>query len=164
MLDNAQEKEKGLVAQRRSPSPDNTCGIKYSSEDAGILVNYTIAIVEYTRLCGPLKAAIERMHELEREIEENDRLQREQTQQDEDKEEEEEEELTEKDLPRLQNEVQDLQAQFDAAVVEKHSLEMELTSMKERLKAATNMMGRWDSFCIKNVILKHGLQFEAPRG
>ena len=41
------------------------------------MVNYTIAIVEYTRLCGPLKQAIERMHELEREIEENERLQRE---------------------------------------------------------------------------------------
>jgi dynein heavy chain len=154
LLDNAAEKEKGFVAQRRSPSPDNTRGItiaaaKYASEDAATLVNYTIAIVEYTQLCGPLKAAIERMHELEREIEENDRLQREQGEQEEEKEEDacnkatEVEELTEKDLPRLQDEVHDLQAQFDAAVVQKHSLEMELTSMKERLKAATNMIGRY---------------------
>ena len=36
-----------------------------------------MAIVEYTRLCGPLKAAQERMQELQREIEENERLQRE---------------------------------------------------------------------------------------
>ena len=35
------------------------------------------AIVEYTRLCGPLKAALERLQELQREIEENERLQRE---------------------------------------------------------------------------------------
>lgn len=74
------------MAQRRSPSPDNTRGItiaaaKYASEDAATLVNYTIAIVEYTRLCGPLKAALEKMHELEREIEENDRLAKEKEEQ-----------------------------------------------------------------------------------
>ena len=33
--------------------------------------------MEYTRLCGPLKAAMERVHELQREIEENERIQRE---------------------------------------------------------------------------------------
>ena len=76
------ELEKSLKATRRSPSPDNTRGItlsaaKYSSEDAATLVSYTIAIVEYTRLCGPLKQSLERKHELEREIEENERLQRE---------------------------------------------------------------------------------------
>lgn len=54
----------------------------------------------------------------------------------------EEEDLTEDDLPRIKTEVSDLQAQFDAAVDEKHSLEMELTSMKERLKAATEMIAR----------------------
>lgn len=51
-------------------------GAKYSSEDSAVLVQYTIAIVEYTRRCGPLKAAMERMHELEREIEENERMQK----------------------------------------------------------------------------------------
>ena len=71
-----------IHAKKRTPSPDHTKGItianaKYSSEDAATLVQYTIAIVEYTRRCGPLKASIERMHELQREIEENDRLQRE---------------------------------------------------------------------------------------
>ena len=79
------EKEKSFVPHRRSPSPENSRGItiaaaKYSSEDAATLVNYTIAIVEYTRLCGPLKTAIERMHELEREIEENARIQKEKEQ------------------------------------------------------------------------------------
>ena len=53
-----------------------------------------------------------------------------------------EEDLSEEDLPRIEQEVTDLQAQFDRAVVEKHSLEMELQSMKERLKAATDMVDR----------------------
>ena len=66
---------------KRTPSPENSKGIsiaaaKFSSEDCAVLVQYTIAIVEYTRLCGPLKAAMERLNELEREIEENERLQR----------------------------------------------------------------------------------------
>ena len=53
-----------------------------------------------------------------------------------------EEELTESDLERIEKEVEDLQDEFDKAVVEKHSLELELTSMKERLKAATDLMQR----------------------
>ena len=53
-----------------------------------------------------------------------------------------EEELTSNDLGRIESEVEDLQDQFDKAVVEKHSLELELTSMKERLKAATDLMQR----------------------
>ena len=70
------------MAVKRSASPQGrTAGIsvsaaKYSSEDCATLVQYTIAIVEYTRRCGPLKAAMERMHELEREIEENERMQK----------------------------------------------------------------------------------------
>ena len=73
-------------AKKRSQSPDNAKGIsianaKYSSEDAAVLVQYTIAIVEYTRHCGPLKASLERMHELQREIEENERIQKEKEEQ-----------------------------------------------------------------------------------
>lgn len=48
---------------------------KYSSEDCAVLVQYAIAIVEYTRLCGPLKIALEKQNELLREIEENERVQ-----------------------------------------------------------------------------------------
>ena len=67
---------------RRTPSPDNSRGItiaaaKFSSEDAAVLVQYTIAIIEFTRLCGPLKSALEKQHKLEREIEENERIARE---------------------------------------------------------------------------------------
>lgn len=53
-----------------------------------------------------------------------------------------EEEYDESDLPRVQEEVNALQAEFDQSVVEKHSLEMELISMNERLKAATEMVER----------------------
>jgi hypothetical protein len=79
------EKERSLRPERRSPSPENSKGItiaaaKYSSEDAATLLNYTIAIVEYTRLCGPLRASLDRMTELQREIDENQRLQREKEQ------------------------------------------------------------------------------------
>jgi len=56
-----------------------------------------------------------------------------------------EEDYEEDDLPRIQAEVNALQAEFDQAVVEKHSLEMELISMNERLKAATEMVDRWDA-------------------
>ena len=48
----------------------------------------------------------------------------------------------ESDLPGLQDTVNSLQQQFDQSVVEKHSLEMELQSMNERLKAATEMVDR----------------------
>ncbi|XP_067674368.1 uncharacterized protein [Haliotis asinina] len=157
LLDNAAEKT--FMAVKRTPSPDGTKGItisgaKYSSEDCATLVQYTIAIVEYTRLCGPLRAAMEKLSELEREIEENERLQRQQeeearirreqaSQPDKDAHEtsdEPDEDLSEADLPRVQEVVNKLQSQFDQAVVQKHSLEMELQSMNERLKAAVEMV------------------------
>jgi len=40
---------------------------RYSSEDAAVLVEYVISIVEYTRLCGPLKHAIDHLQQLETE-------------------------------------------------------------------------------------------------
>ncbi|KAL4232681.1 hypothetical protein ACF0H5_007369 [Mactra antiquata] len=154
LLENAQDIN--IAAKKRTSSPDNARGItiagaRYSSEDSATLVQYTIAIVEYTRRCGPLKAALEKMNELQREIEENDRIQKEKEKeaerkdtepQEPEKEEEPEPEVEyeEEDLPRIQEEVNQLQAEFDQAVVEKHSLEMELISMNERLKAATEMV------------------------
>ena len=55
---------------------------------------------------------------------------------------EDEASLTESDIARLQQEVNSLQQQFDVAVDDKHSLELELVSMKERLKAASDMIER----------------------
>lgn len=43
---------------------------RYSSEDAAVLVEYVLSIVEYTLLCGPLKYAIERVGNLESMLEE----------------------------------------------------------------------------------------------
>ncbi|XP_025098007.1 LOW QUALITY PROTEIN: dynein gamma chain, flagellar outer arm-like [Pomacea canaliculata] len=166
MLENASDKtfqatkQSIQVAQGR-PSGITISAAKYSSEDCATLVQYTIAIVEYTRRCLPLKTATERMNELEREIEENERQQKQAEQEallreklkkrshsknkkpkkEEKKEEEEmEEELSEVDLPRIQEEVNQLQQEFDQSVVEKHSLQMELQSMNERLKAASELV------------------------
>ncbi|KAL5010133.1 hypothetical protein ScPMuIL_012438 [Solemya velum] len=147
LLENATDMS--FKAVKRSPSPDNAKGItiaaaKYSSEDCATLVQYTIAIVEYTRRCGPLKVSMERLHELEREIEENERLQKELEEEPKEEVEEKIQEpdiiYTEDDLPMIQGEVNDLQEQFDQSVMEKHSLQMELHSMIERLKAATEMI------------------------
>ncbi|CAH1799095.1 unnamed protein product [Owenia fusiformis] len=147
-------KDTSFQAKRRSPSNlDNPKGItiaaaKYSSEDAVTLVQYTIAIVEYSRFCGPLKTALEKLHELEREIEENERMQKDRDERSSagghqsatDEADIDDEELDEDQLPKIQSEVDALQAQFDAAVVEKHSLELELQSMNDRLKAATDVI------------------------
>ena len=77
--------EKEIVARKRTQSPERSgitvAAAKYASEDGATLVNYTIAIVEYTRLCGPLKAALEKQNELIREIEENERVQKEKDEQ-----------------------------------------------------------------------------------
>ncbi|XP_070568705.1 dynein axonemal heavy chain 5-like isoform X4 [Ptychodera flava] len=146
-------------SKRRSPSPGNSGGItisatRYSSEDAGTLVAYTCAIVEYSHRCGPLREALRKLDELEREKTENERMQREreerelpllsekreQEEKDGEEEPEVEPEYTEDDIPKLQAEVDKLQAEFDASVVEKHSLEMELEASNERLRAATEMI------------------------
>ncbi len=51
--------------------------------------------------------------------------------------------LTADDLPRIQEEVDELQRQFDVAVAEKHALEQELQSMRERLKACADLTDRY---------------------
>lgn len=53
-----------------------------------------------------------------------------------------EQEYSEDDLPKLQDDVNNLQQQFDESVTEKHNLETELTSMNQRLKAATDLIDR----------------------
>lgn len=46
---------------------------RYASEDAATLVHYTIAILEYCKLCAPLKAAKERVEAIKAEMAENER-------------------------------------------------------------------------------------------
>jgi len=45
---------------------------KYSSDDVGTLVQYTVAIIDYCQLYAPLKAALARRLELDLMIEEMD--------------------------------------------------------------------------------------------
>lgn len=56
----------------------------------------------------------------------------------------------EEDLEHIQKEVEELQGQFDDAVVNKHRLGTQLNSMKERLKAATNMVEGYVDFLNHN--------------
>ncbi|XP_066569884.1 dynein axonemal heavy chain 8 [Amia ocellicauda] len=121
---------------------------RYSSEEAATLVALVVALVEYTRLCGPLRSELRLVHELEKHKEEQERKDRE-TQKLVDAEEEDlkeaepkKPELTAEDLPTLQSEVLQLQAEYDTAVMKKHRLEIDLQSHKERLKSAQDVLKR----------------------
>jgi dynein heavy chain, axonemal len=53
-------------------NPNNSKGItiagaRYASEDAATLVHYVIAILEYSKLCGPLKDAKSKVEKLKNE-------------------------------------------------------------------------------------------------
>jgi len=50
--------------------------------------------------------------------------------------------LIEADLPQLQEEVKQLQDDYDDAVVIKHNLASDVKSCSERLKAATDLLHR----------------------
>ena len=71
------------ASNRRSPTAIESGGItiaatRYSSEDAGNLVAYICALVEYSHLCGPLREALEKLADLEKEKIVTERLQKEQ--------------------------------------------------------------------------------------
>jgi hypothetical protein len=53
------------------------------------------------------------------------------------------EELKADDLQRLLNELEDLQAKFDRAAVDKHKLNAELESCIQRLDAATHIIEKY---------------------
>ncbi|XP_041462850.1 dynein heavy chain 8, axonemal-like [Lytechinus variegatus] len=157
-------------SSRRSPSPGDgapnitIAATRYSSEDAGNLVAYICAMVEYTHHCGPLQDLLKQVKELEEQQRETERLQKEKDERDAKEASREaepapepEKEYTEADIPILQEEVTELQRQFDASVVEKHSLEIELSASNERLRAATNMIvslqqekERWQTYVDEN--------------
>ena len=42
---------------------------KYSSEDAAVLVEFTVSIIEYSRRCAPLSTAVKKLDLLELELE-----------------------------------------------------------------------------------------------
>ncbi len=41
---------------------------RYASEDAAVLVHFVIAVVEFTRMCGPLRLAKERVEHFKKDI------------------------------------------------------------------------------------------------
>ncbi|XP_075124385.1 uncharacterized protein LOC142197756 [Leptodactylus fuscus] len=122
---------------------------RYSSEDAASLVAFVVAVVEYTRLCTPLKESQKKLANLETEKE--DLILKEAQSRVLPEIFEEEltvlyhqtlNSLTADDLPGLQKEVMQLHEEYDVAVHSKHQVEEELQSCQERLHAAVNMLDR----------------------
>ncbi|XP_073531710.1 dynein axonemal heavy chain 5-like [Phyllobates terribilis] len=122
---------------------------RYSSEDAASLVAFVVAIIEYTRLCVPVKECQKKLSNIEKEkedlilkeaqsglttgsFEEEPTVLYHQTLST----------LTADDLPLLQKEVTQHHEEYDAAVNHKHQVEEELESHKEKLQAAANMLDR----------------------
>ncbi|XP_031757885.1 dynein gamma chain, flagellar outer arm isoform X2 [Xenopus tropicalis] len=123
---------------------------RYSSEDAATLVAFIVAIVEFTRLCVPLKECLKTLSDLEREKDELS-LKEETISLVATKNTEEElpvvhgqtlGTLTEDDFPSLQAEVAQLHEQYDLAVGHKYQLGVELNSQQERLWAALDILER----------------------
>ncbi|XP_068697910.1 dynein axonemal heavy chain 8-like [Montipora foliosa] len=133
------------VATDRRPQGITITAAKYSSEDAAVLVEYTVALVEYTRLYKPYRKANDYLQELLRE-QEDGVLSTEVEEKVEFQEKEKvptpepEADLTEADLPGLQEDVSKLQREYDDAVVVKHNLKNDVESCTERLKAATGLL------------------------
>ncbi|CAF1326895.1 unnamed protein product [Adineta steineri] len=154
LLDNA--KNFHVPATRATAAQENriTLGAaRYASEEAAVLVHYAIALVEYTRICQPLRLTKERVDKLKQElyeaeqkqIERENEIQRlklvEQTLQNADSNEEDNRlvdisQYTMDDLPRLENQLAEAQKRFDTAAVEKNKLKKEYESCQLRLQAA----------------------------
>lgn len=62
-----------VIQTERKPQGITTTAAKYSSEDAAVLVEYTVALVEYTRLYKPYRKACDYLEELLKEREEDER-------------------------------------------------------------------------------------------
>ena len=62
-----------VIPTERKPQGITTSAAKYSSEDAAVLVEYTVALVEYTRLYKPYRKACDYLDELLKEREEDDK-------------------------------------------------------------------------------------------
>ncbi len=126
---------------------------RFASEDASVLVHFSIAILEYSKLCIPLRAGKERVDALRQEQADYERKKREHEQEilklaklEEslalETQSSSQEVLTNKDLPRLVAELEELQKRFDEAAVKKHKLHKELDSCVQRLESATTIMSK----------------------
>ncbi|KAM9316607.1 uncharacterized protein PAF06_007656 [Gastrophryne carolinensis] len=163
---------KKYIQNDSNKSKDNKKGgitiaaARYSSEDAASLVAFIVAVVEYTRLCVPLKECQKRLADLEREREDLV-IKMEQSKMILVNYEEEPavpyhqivDSLTAEDLPSLRIEVETLHEEYDASLDDKQQLEEELQSNEEILQAAVDIMERlktqeheWrDKFCQNSI-------------
>ncbi|XP_068137634.1 dynein axonemal heavy chain 5-like isoform X2 [Hyperolius riggenbachi] len=122
---------------------------RYSSEDAASLVAFIVAVVEYTRLCVPLKECQKKVADFEREKEEII-IKEEQSKKISENFEEEStvlyhqmlSTLTVEGLPSLHTEVEKLHEEYDAAVGQKCQLKEDLRSQEEKLQAAVDILDR----------------------
>ncbi|CAF1032650.1 unnamed protein product [Adineta ricciae] len=134
---------------------------RYASEEAAILVHYAIALVEYTKICQPLRLTKEKVEQLKQELieAEQKRIEREteirrlklmeETLHNADISEEDSRlvdisQYTLDDISRLTSQLEEAQTRFDAAAVNKNKLRKEYESCQSRLQAALNVTQRRD--------------------
>ncbi|XP_018425843.1 PREDICTED: uncharacterized protein LOC108798582 [Nanorana parkeri] len=122
---------------------------RYSSEDAASLVAFIVAIVEYTRLCVPLKECQKKLADLGREKEDLI-VKEEQSKMITNSFEDEPavlhhhilSTLTAEDLSSLKAEVDKLHEEYDSAINQKYQLVEQLQSHEQKLQAAVDILDR----------------------
>ncbi|CAF3476774.1 unnamed protein product [Rotaria socialis] len=161
LLENA--KNFHVAASRSTASQENRITIataRYASEEAAGLVHYVIAVIEYTKLCQPLRLAKQKVEKIKQDLLEAEQKQLEKENEiqrlkmmeaslhtdvnDNDHRIVDISKYTIEDLPRLMNELEEAQNRFDAAAVKKSKLKKEYESCQTRLQAAVNVTQRRD--------------------
>jgi dynein heavy chain len=131
-----------LGKQRKSS--DSSSGItlaaaKHASEDAAVLLAYVVAILDYHHCYVPHKSNELKLVDLQKEMTKiEEASQRKQTaeisNEVEQKEEKQEPSFTEEDLPRLEQEMTDLQEKFEETVLVKYNIDQQRTKAQEMLQ------------------------------
>ncbi|CAF0874114.1 unnamed protein product [Rotaria sordida] len=156
LLENA--KNFHVPAVRGSNSQENRITLaaaRYASEEAAALVHYVIALIEYTKLCQPLRLAKQKVEKLKQDLFEAEQKQLEKENEiqrlkmmeaslhtdfnDNDHRMVDISKYTIDDLPRLLSELEEAQNRFDTAAVNKSKLKKEYESCQTRLQAAVNV-------------------------
>ncbi|CAF0936921.1 unnamed protein product [Rotaria sordida] len=156
LLENA--KSFHVPAVRGSSSQENRITLaaaRYASEEAAALVHYVIALIEYTKLCQPLRLAKQKVEKLKQDLFEAEQKQLEKENEiqrlkmmeaslhtdfnDNDHRMVDISKYTIDDLPRLISELEEAQNRFDTAAVNKSKLKKEYESCQTRLQAAVNV-------------------------
>ncbi|XP_028415382.1 dynein heavy chain 8, axonemal-like isoform X2 [Dendronephthya gigantea] len=138
--------------ERRHSVGITVTAARYSSEDAVILVEYVLSLLEYTKKYKPYRKVLDYIAELSAEQEEHEKLTDDERYSEDDFHEEKpadgepEPVLTEADLPRLEQELETLQEEFDKAVMVKYDLQDEVNASSERLRVAQELLQRLKDF------------------